>query len=124
MTTLFNLIWAVPIILILLILLYLYPVLEFDGTSMYPTFHDGDKVRCSRVFSRKNLKVGKVYVYYREDEGKRYLVVKRLSNICCDHKGEICCYFLGDNRNVSLDSRHYGWINSKNIVAIVTTERR
>ena len=84
---------------------------------MYPTFEDGDRVRCSRIYS-SNLKINGIYVYTREEDGEEYLVVKRLKNICRLESG-VYCYFLGDNADESLDSRHYGWVHSDRIIAKV-----
>ena len=113
------------VFLLYTIVFLLFPTLEIDGNSMYPTFDDGEKTRCSRIFSRKNLQVGDVYVYTRraEDTGKKYLVVKRLQNIGT-YEGTTYCFFLGDNLDNSLDSRHYGWIKSKQIIAKVKHRER
>lgn len=105
---------------LLTVFLILFPVVEIDGTSMCPTFEDKDKLRCTRIF--KKLEIGSIYVYKRMEEGEEYLVVKRLSNI--SKQGDITyCYFLGDNSEHSLDSRHYGWIDSRNIIAKVYERR-
>lgn len=84
---------------------------------MYPTFEDGAKLRCSRLYS-SNLKIDGIYVYTREEDGEEYLVVKRLKHICIADNG-VNCYFLGDNLDDSLDSRHYGWVHIDRIVAKV-----
>lgn len=106
--------------IILMFISALFPSVEIDGDSMYPTFENGEKVRSSRIIG--SLKEGCVYVYVREDYGDYYYVIKRLTSIKKEGNRTLC-YFEGDNADNSLDSRHYGWIDSKNIVAKVVERR-
>ena len=112
----------VVVILIGICLLYAFPFAKVQGRSMYPTFKEGGLLLATRLFNRNKLEIGKVYVYKRIDEdGREYLVVKRLTNIVSlPHKGfNYLLYFEGDNAEESYDSRQYGFINAENIIAKV-----
>ena len=103
------------IIVLVVTLLVLFPVKVISGSSMFPTFKDNQIIICTKIFSRKNLKEGKVYVY-KSPSGK--LVIKRLSQVERVSFGTYY-YFLGDNPAESYDSRNYGYIAEKDIVAKV-----
>lgn len=112
----------VVIMIIGICLLYAFPFAKVQGRSMYPTFKDGGLLLATRLFNRNKLEIGKVYVYKRIDEdGREYLVVKRLTNIVSlPYEGlNNLCYFEGDNPKESYDSRQYGFINVEQIVAKV-----
>lgn len=95
----------------------LFPLIEFDGESMYPTYSDGELVRGSRIFN-KNFKVGHVYVFTRERDGETYHVIKRLTKMKLTEQG-LKLFFEGDNSLDSVDSRHYGYVDSSRVVARV-----
>lgn len=102
------------IIIVILIMYYVFPVGDVIGKSMLPTLVEGDSPIFTRIFSRKNPKEGCIYVIQRGD--KR--AIKRLSKVI--KVGiDTYCFFLGDNPSESYDSRQYGYINAKNIVAKV-----
>ena len=111
------LIAIVVLITLFLLLKYLFPVAQVEGDSMLPTYREGEYLICRRVFFKKKCKVNKIYVIYlRDDEkGKPYYVIKRLNKILCG--GDY--WFLGDNADVSYDSRHYGGIDPKRVIAEV-----
>ena len=108
-------VFVVVLILIILAIItkyYLFPNLDIVGNSMYPTLLDGEKKHSRRFFNTFDTpKIGRIYVY-RDPTGK--LVIKRLKMIKDD-----LCYFVGDNPSMSYDSRYYGFINRKNIVALL-----
>lgn len=95
-------------ILILIALLYIFPIGQIVGDSMHPTFKDGEIVLMCRIYK---LKENNVYYFKRENKD----VIKRLYSI--QHSDEKWLYFLGDNSKDSFDSRHYGFINSKQVKA-------
>lgn len=100
------------IILVIAVRYYVFPNLDIVGNSMYPTLLDGEKKHSRRFFNKFDTpKIGRIYVY-RDPTGK--LVIKRLKMI----KGDLC-YFVGDNPSMSYDSRYYGFINRKHIVALL-----
>lgn len=109
----------VVLIILLGILCYLFPIIETEGRSMLPTYKSGAYLLGMRLFKYKRLQLGKCYVYTRYDEeGEAHVVIKRLKQYT--HINNITyCYFEGDNKDESYDSRHYGYINAENIIAKV-----
>ena len=112
------------IIALVLILLYyllthtplIFMFLTVSGRSMFPTLTEGEKLTSVRSYLCK-LQVGDIVVAkpYPNDER---LVIKRIADI----KG-YCYYLLGDNPDESYDSRNYGWVWKKQIVAKVVTRK-
>ena len=88
-----------------------FPLIEVVGDSMFPTYHDGQLLPSMRVARFVPLCDGRVYVF-RSPDGKT--VIKRLA-----YHDKRKCYFLGDNATVSYDSRAYGYVDRRNIVAVV-----
>lgn len=103
---------------------FLCPPVAFDGCSMYPTYEDGEIVRGTRIFNR-NFKVGDIYVYLRtNEEGETYPVVKRLHEVKKTTNGTFL-YFLGDNKDNSIDSRDYGYVEASKIIAkLIKSKKR
>ena len=98
-------------IVFLTALFYVFPFIRVVGDSMFPTYHDGQFLPSMRVARFVALHDGRVYVF-RSPDGKT--VIKRLA-----YHDKRKCYFLGDNATVSYDSRAYGYVDRKNIVAVV-----
>lgn len=107
------------ICLVLFLILTLFPVVQICGYSMFPTLSDGEFYMSIRVFRKDKCKVGKIYVYKPpyEDEVEKF-VIKRLADI---KDGKY--FFLGDNADGSYDSRYYGYVDSKNVVAQLITRK-
>lgn len=106
------------------ILLYLFPPIKVEGDSMYPTFKEGEILIGCRLFNRKKCKIGKIYVIHlrNEENGEPYYIIKRLERRVLDIYSADPCYkyfFLGDNREVSADSRIYGLFESSKVVAVI-----
>ena len=80
---------------------------------MLPTYKNGDELLALSWFLK--LKEGDIVVV-REPyhQYTSILVVKRITKIKRDK-----LYVLGDNKLESSDSRKYGWINRKQIIAKV-----
>ena len=100
------------VVLIVALLIYLFPVIKICGDSMYPTLNDGDIILGCRLC--KSFKKKRVYVYRPPEQGKRYFVIKRLTHISRD-TGKL--FFEGDNSDYSYDSRMYGYISPKKVIA-------
>lgn len=116
MTLLFT---VLGVILAILILLFFFPVIQICGYSMFPTLIDKETYIGIRVFRKDRCKIGRIYVYrppYDSEEEK--FVIKRLTDI---KDGKY--YFLGDNSDDSYDSRYYGYVDSKNVVAQLLTRK-
>lgn len=103
-------------------LYYLFPLIRVVGTSMYPTYCEEEVILGSRIFRKSNLKVGDVIVYRSPVDNDR-LVIKRIDHFLRDGR-KLYIYCLGDNAGDSYDSRHYGFVSSKNIVCKVLDQRR
>lgn len=93
----------------LLVFYFLFPVISVVGDSMYPTYKDGKLLFSIRVLFKSQMRINDVYAY-KSPEGR--IVIKRLIKI---KNGKY--FFEGDNREVSHDSRAYGYISFKNIKA-------
>lgn len=118
MILLYILLGVSTLVIAVLIFLFLLPVIQICGYSMFPTMTDGEFHLGRRVFRKTKCKVGEIYVFkppYASD-GERY-VVKRLSSIEIPRSGNPKYYFLGDNADDSYDSRYYGFVDCKNVVA-------
>lgn len=118
----FNLLMGlIAIAVVVMVFLYLFPVVKICGDSMHPTLKNGEYYLGRRVFRKSKCKVGRIYVFkppYEEDRGERF-VIKRLYGIDYPKGGTPKCYFLGDNTEESYDSRHYGFVSCKDIVAVI-----
>lgn len=99
--------FAIVFTVFLLLALYLFPIIEVIGDSMYPTYKEGKLLLSVRVFFKSQLKVNDIYTFI-SPQGK--LVIKRLKHISKEG-----CFFEGDNKEVSYDSRKYGYIKFNKI---------
>lgn len=107
------------ICLVIVLILTFFPVVQICGYSMFPTLTDGEFYMSRRVFRKSKCKVGKIYVYRPPYEGREEnYVIKRLADI---KDGKY--FFLGDNADDSYDSRYYGYVDSKNVVAELITRK-
>lgn len=115
------------LIVVLIVALYFFPVIQICGNSMHPTLLDGEIYIGRRVFRKSKCKVGEIYVYKPpcdKDREEKY-VIKRLAGVSKTLDGKkTLYYFLGDNARESYDSRYYGYVNSRNVVAQLIVLRK
>lgn len=110
---------AIVALTVVFLLYTFFPVVRVEGDSMHPTLAPGKYVIGRRLLFKKNCKLNKIYIIHLKDvDGKPYYVIKRLCRIT--QKGY---WFLGDNSKVSHDSRHYGYVNPKKVIAVVMTRK-
>lgn len=107
-------------IAVLVVLYYLFPLIQVVGDSMYPTYKDGEIIVGTRLYLKSNLKYDDVILYRSPVDGK--VVIKRVCLIKKD-KNKLYFYCLGDNLDFSNDSRNYGFVSSKNIICKVLNQR-
>lgn len=108
------------IVVIGFILFRSFPLIQVVGSSMYPTYKDGEIIVGTRLYRKSKLKVGDVIVYSSPTDNKK--VIKRISSILRD--GSMSLYCLGDNAEESYDSRYYGYFSSKLVICKVVNQRR
>ena len=101
----------------IILLRFFFPVCFINGESMTPTLKPGSYVLATRLFSVPKL--GGVYIV-RSQMDKKRLVIKRLSKIkAVDNNSEMVYFFIGDNKEKSFDSRNWGYVPRKDILAKV-----
>ena len=106
----------IALVLTLYIILFHTPLiimfLTVNGRSMFPTLVEGDNLWSVRSYLC-TIRVGDIVVA-KPYECDNKLVIKRVHRI---ENGYY--YILGDNADESYDSRNYGWVSKKEIVAKV-----
>lgn len=106
------------------IYLFFFPIVQICGYSMFPTMTDGEFYLSQRVFRKDKCKVGEIYVYKPPYKGREeHFVIKRLAKINYARDGSPQYYFLGDNSDDSYDSRYYGFVDSRNVVAHIALRK-
>ena len=98
-------------IVFLAALFYVFPFVRVIGDSMFPAYRDGQLLPSMRIPRFVPLHDGRVYVF-RSPYGKT--VIKRLA-----YHDKRNCYFLGDNATVSHDSRAYGYVDRRDVIALI-----
>lgn len=83
---------------------YFFGLVKVDGNSMYPTYKDGEYVLMKIT---DEVEVGDVVILHvdYEYEMESEYIIKRVAEIATD--GSV--YVLGDNAEVSYDSRQCGY---------------
>lgn len=112
--------WLFLIFILLAVIYYLFPIITICGSSMYPTYVDGEIIFSTRLYRKSKLKVGDVVVYYAPNE-KRRIVIKRIAEIDLN-AGVMYC--LGDNADESCDSRVYGYVSLDRLICKPIMQRK
>ena len=108
----------VTVMVVILIIFYLFPIIQVCGDSMSPTYKDKEYLIGCRIHTKP--KVGEVYVFKSPE--RNACVIKRISMI--DTRGKKPQYYvLGDNSRVSNDSRYYGYLSSRSLVCKIIKQR-
>src|SRR5579883_2080884 len=91
---------------------HLSPILVYkvSGNSMVPTYVQGDTVVAIRIWFR--LHVNNIIILTHPQT--KQLLLKRIRKI----EGNLL-FVVGDNEKESTDSRAFGWIEKKNVIAKV-----
>lgn len=99
-------------------IIYSFSFVRVCGSSMYPSYIDGDIIFAYRIYNKHRIKKGDVVVFIRREDAvindkgiPEPYVIKRVQDIQ-DKDGVLKFYCLGDNSEDSFDSRYYGYINS------------
>jgi signal peptidase I len=97
--------------------LFGFEIVRISGNSMLPAYADGDRVLIKyRSSDLQPVHVGEVVMIEREGE----LMIKRITRYeIGSHTGVGMISVEGDNKEESIDSRHWGAIPSRFVKAKV-----
>ena len=97
--------------------LFGFEIVRISGNSMLPAYADGDRVLIKyRSSDLQPVHVGEVVMIEREGE----LMIKRITRYeIGSHTGVGMISVEGDNKEESIDSRHWGAIPSRFVIAKV-----
>lgn len=141
---------GVGIIIALLVRRFIFFNVRVPSDSMFPTIKTGDKISVTRIYNKDKLKRGDIVVFYSKElkmdlikrliglpgdeievkeDGSVYVNSVKLNEPYVSSKAikfgkfkvpEKSYFFLGDNRQISFDSRYWDtpYINEKDIKGI------
>lgn len=109
------------VVLVLLVLLVVFPPIFVIGDSMHPTYKDHEHLLGFRFYPRKHIKVGMVICYKHENKA----VIKRVQKVRTFSWKSIPpqFYCVGDNAEVSYDSRNYGYVSAADVICVPLDQR-
>ena len=83
---------------------------------MMPFLEDGEIIYFKKYINLKcNLKVGQIVIFYHPINNQKQ--IKRITQV-----KDNCIEVIGDNRELSKDSRSYGLIQKEKIIGIFTSK--
>lgn len=95
---------------------------KIAGDSMHPTYTDGEYVLVRKVHLKHKIVEGEVYAIHRRDTNE--YIIKRVTHLLNVSPNQYL-FVEGDNEEVSLDSRHYGYLPREWVVGkVVDTKIR
>ena len=119
------LVFIILVVIFLALFLFIFPIIQVCGDSMFPTYTDGEILLSYRLLDKNTLKSGDVVLAYSPTEKKKRIIVKRVMRVKKDYNGNVKEVFLvGDNKEVSYDSRYYGYVSVKKVFAKVKDQRK
>lgn len=72
---------------------------RISGNSLYPSFKDGQRVLCRKVFQNTKIKVNDTVVFEKEDYG---IMIKQVTSVEANN------YYVKGTDPMSIDSRNFG----------------
>lgn len=99
-------------IFIIFVLLFFFRPIIVQGYSMSPALGNGDMLWCNTL--NRNYEINDIVVINSDSFLDKKQIIKRIAAI-----NENQVYVLGDNREESLDSREFGWIDKKLILGVI-----
>lgn len=97
---------------ILIVTLAFFRPIQVSGVSMQPTLQDGQFLILNTL--DKDIEIGDIVVVKPLVCAGGKIIIKRVTNIQ-DNK----VFVEGDNKDNSLDSRTFGWINKDSIMGVI-----
>ena len=113
----------ITVLVTILVIWFLFPIIQVCGSSMFPTYHDGEVIVGNKLIRKSKLKVGDVILYKNKYKTNGKVVIKRIDKKVKGIDNKYYFYCLGDNSKESYDSRYYGYIRSKDIICKVINQR-
>lgn len=113
---------AIILVVLLVIALFMvFPFITVVGDSMHPTYKDHEHLRGFRFYPRSRIKAGMVICYKHEGKAviKRVQKVRTTSWKCVPPQ----FYCVGDNADVSYDSRNYGYVSATDVICVPLDQR-
>lgn len=110
------------IVILALILLYIFPIIQIVGDSMFPTYKNGETYITIRLFNADNLKKGDVVLCKAPYEENKH-IIKRITEIQYVGNKAVRVFLVGDNKNHSYDSRNYGYVPVQFIVSKLLNQK-